>query len=69
MALSQLFFHASVTRQRGTGSETRFSRSRVHEKKQPNPCKQGFEKKACPRKLMLKNLVDADENYKLEQRT
>ena len=35
--LVSIVFHASVTKQRSTGSETRFSRSHVHENKQNPP--------------------------------
>ena len=65
--LDSIVFHASVTRQRSTGSETRFSRSRVQEMK-THPCKQGFEKKGATQ-TDAENLVEADDNYKLEQRT
>ena len=58
-------FHASVTRQRSTGSETRFSCSHVHEK--THPCKQGFENKSTTQPD-AENLLKADENNKLEQR-
>ena len=51
--LVSIVFHASVTRQRSNGSETRFSRSHVHEKKQPTLANKGSRKKV-PRKLMLK---------------
>ena len=65
--LSQLFFHASVTQQRSNGSDKRFSRSHVHEKKQTHPCKQGFEKKGATQ-IDAENLMEAEENYTLEQR-
>ena len=42
--LVPIVFHASVTQQRSTGSETRFSCSHVDE---THPCKQGFEKKGA----------------------
>ena len=64
--LVSIVFHASVTRQRSSGSETRFSRSHVHEKK-THPCKQGFEKMGATQ-TDAENLVEADDNYKLEQR-
>ena len=61
--LSQLFSRARATRQRSTGSETRFSCSHVHE---THPGKQGFEKRV-PHKLMLKNLVDSGDNTDRQQ--
>ena len=51
--LVSIVFHAGVTQQRSNGSETRFSRSHVHEKKQPTLANKGSRKRV-PRKLMLK---------------
>ena len=65
--LVSIVFHAGVTQQRSNGSETRFSRSHVHEKKPAHPCKQGFEKKG-PTQTDAENLIEPDDNYTLEQR-
>ena len=53
------YFHARVTQQRSTGSETRLSCSHVHEK--THPCKQGFEKKGAT-KTDAENLVNSGDN-------
>ena len=47
-------FHASVTRQRSTGSETRFSRSHVHEKK-PTLANKGSRKRTWWRPTITTN--------------
>ena len=66
--LVSIVFHTSVTRQRSTGSETRFSRSHVHEKKKPiHSCKHGFEKKGATQ-TDAENLMNADDNFTPEQR-
>ena len=52
-------FHARVTQQRSTGSETRLSCTHVHEK--THPCKQGFEKKGATQ-TDAENLENSGDN-------
>ena len=52
-------FHARVTQQRSTGSETRLSCSHVHEKTHPG--KQGFEKKGATQ-INGENLVNSGDS-------
>ena len=59
-------FHASLTRQRSNGSETRSACSNVYKsRKKSHPCRQGYEKKGC-HATDAENSMEADDNYKLE---
>ena len=63
--LVTIVFHASVTRQRSTGSLRNDSRAHMY-MKSPTLANKGSRKRV-PRKMMLKNLVEADDNYKLRK--